>query len=137
MSDYSDELTSSDGHRYRITLSVAGSPAPTAAEDCPPVTGAATPSRAVVLTVANQAADRPAPFPPLRIEMAGAAGVAPEPVFVRDQGGACTFTPRVASIGPGQSVTFRGTSPVEGFGPGSRVEVNVSETRFTLAAPVG
>ena len=59
---------------------------------------------------------------------------------MRDTAGTCTFSPRVASIGPGASVVFNGTSPLidDGAAPGSagRIEVKVSETTFTLAAPL-
>ncbi len=137
---YSGDFTSSDGSRYRITLSVGGRPAPGAVLDCP---GTATPGRYVLpvtLMVANMAADRPAPFPPVRLEMAAPAGTRPGQVLVRDTAGTCTFSPRVASIGASASVVFNGTTPLidDGAASGSagRIEVKVSETTFTLTAPL-
>jgi len=94
----------------------------------------------VTLIVANEATDRAAPFPPLRVEMTAGAGAKPVQVLVRDPSGACTFMPRVASIAAGGSVVFNGTSPAidDAAPPGSagRIEVNLSESRFSLAAPV-
>ena len=137
---YAADLTTTDGNRYKVTVLV-GSASPTGAPDgCP---GTATPGRfylPVTVTVANEASDRPAPFPPLRIEMTTGPGAKPAPVLVREPAGSCTFAPRVPSIGPGASVVFKGTTPAidEGAAAGSagRIEVNVSETRFSLAAPV-
>jgi hypothetical protein len=87
--------------------------------------------------VANLAPDRPAPFPPLRVELATAPGTRPGQVMVTDQaGGACTFAPRMPSIAPGATVSFRGTTPPVEEGGGGRVEVKVSESSFTLAAPL-
>ena len=95
---------------------------------------------AVTMVVANEATDRPAPFPPLRIEMTTAPGSKPSPVLVRDPSGACTFTPRAGSIAPGGSVVFNGSSPAidPAAAPGAagRIEVNASERRFSLVAPV-
>jgi hypothetical protein len=137
---YAGDFTSSDGNRYRITLSVGGRPAPGAVLDCP---GTPTPGRYVLpvtLMVANVAADRSAPFPPVRLEMAAPAGTRPGQVLVRDTAGACTFSPRVASIAPGASVVFNGTTPLIDDGAASgtagRIEVKVSETTFTLTAPL-
>ena len=134
------ELTTTDGNRYRITLTLGPRSATGAADECP---GPATHGRTylpVTLTVANQATDRPVPFPPLRIEMTAAPGTKPAQVLVRDAAGNCTFAPRVPSIGPGGSVVFKGTSPAidEAAAPGSAgaIEVKVSETTFSLAAPV-
>ena len=137
---YTADLTTTDGYRYKVTVllgerSRAGSP-----EECP---GTAVPGRyflPVTLTVANLATDRPAPFPPLRIEHATTPGTRPGQIMVKDPAGACTFFPRVPSIPAGATVTFRGTTPPieEGAAPGSagRIEVKVSESTFTLAAPV-
>ena len=90
--------------------------------------------------VANVATDRPAPFPPLRLEMAAPAGTKPAQVLVRDAGGTCTFSPRVASIGAGASVVFNGTSPLidetAAAGTAGRIEVKVSETTFSVSAPL-
>ena len=137
---YTSELTTTDGYRYRVTV-VVGERSPTGSPDeCP---GTAIPGRyslPVTLTVANLATDRPAPFPPLRVELATAPGTRPGQVMVKDAAGACTFAPRVPSIGPGASVTFKGSTPPieEGAAPGSagRIEVKMSESSFTLAAPV-
>ena len=94
----------------------------------------------MTLTVANVATDRSAPFPPLRVEHTGAPGTKPAQVLVRDQAGTCTFAPRVSAIGPGQTLTFKGTSPAidDTAAPGSagQIEVKVSESTFSLAAPV-
>lgn len=117
------------------TRSATGAP-----DECPGAAAAGRFYLPVSLTVANEATDRPAPFPPLRIEMTTAPGTRPGQVQVRDTAGACTFAPRVPSIAPGASVVFKGTSPAieESAGPGSagRIEVKVSESSFTLAAPV-
>jgi hypothetical protein len=108
--------------------------------DCPTTATAGRYSLPVTLMVANVATDRAAPFPPVRIELAAPAGTRPGQVLVRDAGGTCTFSPRVTSIGPGASVVFNGTSPLieEGAAAGSagRIEVKVSETTFSLAAPL-
>ena len=137
---YTGDYTSADGVRYRITLALGGRPAPGAVLDCP---GTPTPGRYVLpvtLIVANVATDRSAPFPPVRLELAAPAGAKPGQVLVRDPAGACTFSPRVASIGAGGSVVFNGTSPLidDGAAAGSagRIEVKVSETTFSLAAPL-
>jgi hypothetical protein len=137
---YGADYTSADGHRYRITIALGGRPAPGAVLDCP---GTPSPGRYVLpvtLMVANAASDRPAPFPPVRIEMAAPAGTRPAQVLVRDTAGTCTFSPRVASIGAGRSVVFNGTTPLidDGAASGSagRIEVKVSETTFTLTAPL-
>jgi hypothetical protein len=134
---YASELTTTDGHRYQVTLVLGDRTATGAADQCPTP---ATPGRYVVpvtLTVANLAADRPAPFPPLRVELATAPGTRPGQVMVTDQaGGACTFAPRMPSIAPGATVSFRGTTPPVEEGGGGRVEVKVSESSFTLAAPL-
>lgn len=137
---YAADFTSTDGHRYRITLALGGRPAAGAVLDCP---GTPTSGRYVLpvtLIVANAAADRAAPFPPVRLETGVPSGTRPVPVMVRDTTGACTASPRVASVGAGASVVFNGTSPLidEGAAPGSagRIEVKVSETSFTLSAPL-
>lgn len=134
------ELTTTDGYRYDITVDV-GAPSPTGApDDCPATPAPGRVHLPVTLTVANASADRPAPFPPVRVEMASAPGTRPGHVMLRDTSGTCTFAPRVPSIGAGSSVVFEGTSPAidAGAAPGSagRIEVKVSETQFTLAAPV-
>jgi hypothetical protein len=94
----------------------------------------------VTLIVVNEAKDKSAPFPPLRIEMTAAAGAKPAQVPVRDTTGACTFTPRVSAIGPGGSVVFNGNSPAidTAAAPGSagRIQVSVSENAFSLVAPL-
>jgi hypothetical protein len=140
--DFAGELTSTDGYKYAITLSVASQPAATKADECPPATPAVagTSTYPVSLTVRNMAADKPAPFPPLRVELTSGGAVAPQQVLVRAPAGTCTFTPRVTSLGAGESVTFRGTSPpiATAAAPGSvgKIEVSVSETRFSVAAPM-
>lgn len=132
------ELTTSDGH-YKVTVAI-GVRSPTGGRDCP---GTATAGRSfvpVTLIVANEAKDKSAPFPPLRIEMTGAGGASPAQVLVRDPTGACTFTPKVPSIGPGGSVVFNGNSPAidTAAAPGSagRIQVSVSENTFSLVAPL-
>jgi hypothetical protein len=136
---FSGELTSTDGYRYRITLDVGDRLAAASADECATTAPPAGQAHVrVTLTVANLDTTRPAPSPPLRIELA--AGGSPRPVLVRDPGGTCTFTPRVSSLGAGESVAYRGTTPAvaSDAAPGSAgaVEVNVSETRFSLSAPV-
>ena len=137
---YAADFTSTDGHRYRITLAVGSRPAAGAVLDCPGTPTAGRYSLPVTLMVANVATDRPAPFPPVRLEMAAPAGTKPTQVLVRDAAGACTFSPRVASIGAGKSVVFNGTSPLidetAAAGTAGRIEVKVSETTFTLSAPL-
>ncbi|HVL07176.1 MAG TPA: hypothetical protein VM388_14395 [Acidimicrobiales bacterium] len=137
---YAADFTSADGHRYRITLALGARPAAGAVLDCPTAPTAGRYSLPVTLIVANGASDRAAPFPPVRIEMAAPAGTKPAQVLVRDPAGTCTFSPRVASIGPGASVVFNGTSPLieEGAPPGAagRIEVKISETTFSLVAPL-
>lgn len=137
---YAGEFTSTDGYRYRITLALGARPAPGAVLDCPTTATAGRYSVPVTLIVANLAADRPAPFPPVRLEMAAPAGTKPAQVLVRDAAGSCTFSPRVASVAAGASVVFNGTSPLidDGAAPGAagRVEVKISETTFSLAAPL-
>ena len=137
---YAADFTSTDGHRYRITLSLGGRPVAGAVLDCPTTPAAGRYSLPVTLMVANVATDRPAPFPPLRIEMAAPAGTKPDQVLVRDVAGNCTFSPRVASIGPGASVVFNGTSPLidetAATGSAGRIEVKVSESTFSLTAPL-
>ena len=137
---YAADFTSTDGHRYRITLSLGGRPAAGAVLDCP---ATPTPGRyfvPVTLMVANLATDRPAPFPPVRLEMGAPAGTKPAQVLVRDAGGTCTFSPRLASIPAGASVVFNGTSPLidESAAPGAagQIEVKISETNFSLTAPL-
>jgi hypothetical protein len=137
---YAADFTSADGHRYRITLAVGGRPAAGAVLDCPGTPTAGRYSLPVTLMVANVATDRPAPFPPVRLEMATPAGTRPAQVLVRDAGGTCTFSPRVASIGAGASVVFNGTSPLiddaAAAGAAGKIEVKVSETTFSLTAPL-
>ena len=135
---YSSDLTSSDGYRYTITLVVgAGSSAATAGDCPPPAGGYVLP---VTLTVANQATDRPAPFPPLRVELTTSPGTRPGQVLLKDTAGTCTFAPRAPSIGPGASLVFKGTTPAiderAAAGTAGRIEVKASESTFTLAAPV-
>lgn len=90
--------------------------------------------------MANAATDRSAPFPPVRIEMAATSGGAPARVLVLDGAGACTFNPRIPSLGPGASAVFNGTSPAidhaAATGSVGRIEVKVSETAFSLTVPV-
>ena len=137
---YGADFTSADGHRYRITVAVGGRPAAGAVLDCPAPSTAGRYSLPVTLMVANLATDRPAPFPPVRLEMAAPAGTKPAQVQVRDAAGTCTFSPRVASIGPGASVVFNGTSPLidetAAAGAAGQIEVRVSETTFSLTAPL-
>ena len=134
---YTSELTTTDGHRYKVTVLVGDRSATGSPDECPTTPVPGRYFVPVTLTVANLAADRPAPFPPLRVELATAPGTRPGQVMVKDQaGGACTFTPRVPSIGPGAAVTFRGTTPPLESGSAGRIEVKVSESSFTLAAPV-
>ena len=137
---YAAEFTSTDGYRYRITLAVGGRPVAGAVLDCPVTPTAGRYFLPVTLMVANLATDRPAPFPPVRLEMAAPAGTRPPQVLVRDAAGTCTFSPRVASIGPGASVVFNGTSPLieetAAAGAAGRIEVKVSETTFSLTAPL-
>jgi hypothetical protein len=139
-SSYSADLTTTDGHRYRITLAIGTRSQTAGVLDCPATPAAGRYSLPVTLIVANAAVDRPAPFPPVRLELAAPAGTRPGQVQVRDPAGACTFTPRVASLGPGSSAVFNGTTPPieEGAAKGSsgRIEVKVSETTFSLAAPL-
>jgi hypothetical protein len=135
---FSGDLTSTDGYRYRITLEVADKLTAASAEECAAAPGPGRAAVRVKLTVANTEANRPAPSPPVRIELNGSGGR--QQVLVRDPTGMCTFTPRVPSIGAGQSVVYRGTTPAiaADAAPGSagQVEVAVSETRFSLSAPV-
>lgn len=138
---YAAELTTSDGNRYRITLALGARSAAGAPDECPP--GPPTAGRTylpVIVTVANLATDRPAPFPPLRVELAAAPGTKPAPVQVRDAGGTCTFAPRVGPIAPGATVVFKGTSPAideaAAAGAAGAIEVRVSESAFALSAPV-
>lgn len=136
---YSGDLTTTDGYRYKVTVLVdRGSR--TGSSECP---AAAVPGRIflpVTLTVSNQAADRPAPWPPLRIELTAAPGAKPAPVLVRDPAGTCTSAPRVAEIAAGGSVVFKGSTPAidQAAGPGTagQIQVSVSENRFSLAGPV-
>lgn len=137
---YSADLTTTDGYRYKITVLV-GPRSPTGSPDaCPGAVSAGRSYLPVTLTVANSATDRPAPFPPVRIELTTAPGAKPGQVLVRDPAGACTFSPRGPSIAPGASAVFQGTSPAiddaAGEGAAGRIEVKVSETTFSLAAPV-
>jgi hypothetical protein len=139
-SSYAADLTTTDGYRYRITIAIGTRSQTAGVQDCPATPAAGRYSLPVTLIVANAATDRPAPFPPVRLELAAPAGARPGQVQVRDPAGACTFSPRVTSIGPGGSVVFNGTSPPieEGAAKGAsgRIEVKVSETTFSLAAPL-
>lgn len=136
---YVADLTTTDG-KYRITLAIGSRTQAAGVLDCPAAAAAGRYSLPVTLIVANVATDRPVPFPPVRLELAAPAGAAPGQVQVRDPRGTCTFSPRVPSIGPGGSVVFNGTTPLidEGAAKGSagRIEVKVSETTFSLAAPL-
>ena len=145
MRDYSGKLTSSGGYSYTITVSVGAqpAPAPSAGTDpcppsAPPTSGTAT--YPVTLRVTNDAAGKPAPFPPLRIEMTTAAGTPPQQVLVKTAGGQCSFTPRVDSIAGGATVVFQGSSPPipASAAPGTagKIQVSASETAFTVAAPL-
>ena len=131
---FSGELTSSDGYRYRIVLDVGDRLPAASADDCATAAGGVR----VTLTVANVDTTRPAPSPPVRIELNGPGGR--QQVMVKDRSGACTFTPRVPSIGAGESVVYRGSTPAvtanAAAGSAGQVEVAVSETRFSLSAPV-
>lgn len=133
---HSADFTSTDGYRYRIVVALGEN------GDCQAPPSAGRSSLPLTLTVTNQSADRPAPFPPLRIELRNevTGGEVRERVLVRDPSGTCTFTPRVSSIAAGASVTFAGATPPlpDGAAPGSagRIEVAVSESSFSLAAPV-
>jgi hypothetical protein len=136
---YSGELTTTDG-RYKVTLAL-GVRSATGGQDCPGTAAAGRSFVPVTLIVANEANDKSAPFPPLRIEMTTtAAGAKPAQVLVRDPSGACTFTPKVAAIAPGGSVVFNGTSPSvdTAAAPGSagHIQVSVSENQFALVAPL-
>lgn len=135
---YSGDLTSTDGYRYRITLDVGDKLTTASADDCAAAPGAGRVAVRVTLTVVNTESNRPAPSPPVRIELNGPGGR--QQVLVRDPAGTCTFTPRVASIGAGQSVVYRGSTPAvaadAAAGSAGQVEVAVSETRFSLSAPV-
>jgi hypothetical protein len=137
---YAADLTTADGNRYRITLAIGSRSQTAGIQDCPATAAAGRYSLPVTLIVANVTTDRAAPFPPVRLEMAAPAGTRPTQVLVRDPAGSCTFSPRVASIAPGGSVVFNGTTPPieEGAAAGAsgRIEVKVSETTFTLAAPL-
>lgn len=136
---YDGELTTADGYHYMVTVAL-GVASPTGGADCPGAAAAGRSFLPITLIVANEARDRPAPFPPLRIELTTAAGAKPAQVPVRDPTGACTSTPRVAAIGPGASVVFNGSSPAvdPAAAPGSagRIQVSVSENNFTLVAPL-
>lgn len=138
--NYSADLTTTDGYRYTVTLVIGTRSATGRTGECP---GKATPAKAylpVTLTVANVATDKSAPFPPVRIEMTATPGAKPAPVLVLDAAGTCTFTPRVPSIGPGASAVFNGTSPAideaVAAGAAGTINVKVSETTFSLVAPV-
>ena len=140
-SPYTAELTTTDGYRYRISVVLGGRAATGAADECP--SGPATAGRTylpVTVSVINLATDRPAPFPPLRVEMSAAPGTKPAQVQVRDPGGTCTFAPRVPPLAPGGSVVFKGTSPAidetAAAGSAGAIEVKVSESTFSLSAPV-
>jgi hypothetical protein len=129
------DLTTTDGYRYKVSMLV-GAPSPTGAPDCPGTATAGKVYLPVTLTVANVATDRPAPFPPVRVELAGAPGTKPGQVMLRDPAGQCTFSPRQPSIAAGASAVFTGTSPAidATAAPGSagQIEVKVSETTFSL-----
>jgi len=139
-SSYTGELTTTDGHRYRVTLAIGTRSQVAGVQECPATPAAGRYSLPVTLIVANASTERAAPFPPVRLEMAAPAGTRPPQVLVRDTAGSCTSSPRVTSIGPGGSAVFNGTTPPieEGAAAGSagRIEVKVSETTFTLAAPL-
>ena len=135
---YTADLTTSDGYRYSVTLLVGARSGAT--DECPNPATTGKASLPVTLTVVNQAADRPAPWPPLRIELTTGPGVRPGQVMLKDTSGTCTFTPRVPSIAPGATVTFKGTTPAidDTAAPGTagRLEVKASESTFALAAPI-
>ena len=136
---YEGELTTTDGYRYKVTVAL-GARSSTGGPECAGTPAAGRSFLPVTLIVANLASDRAAPFPPLRVELTAGVGAKPVQVLVRDAAGNCTSTPRVASVAPGGSVVFNGTSPPidDAAAPGSsgRIEVNVSESRFSLAAPL-
>lgn len=135
---FTGELTSSDGYRYRITLDVGDKVTAASPDECAAAPGAGRAAVRVTLTVANAETTRPAPSPPVRIELNGPGGR--QQVMVKDRSGACTFTPRVPQIAGGDSVVYRGTTPAIAAdavaGSAGQVEVAVSETRFSLSAPV-
>ncbi|HET7718533.1 MAG TPA: hypothetical protein VFK43_01110, partial [Acidimicrobiales bacterium] len=56
---YAADFTSTDGHRYRITLAVGARPPAGAVLDCPGTPTAGRYSLPVTLMVANVATDRP------------------------------------------------------------------------------
>lgn len=119
---------------------LVGAKSTTGAADCP---GPATPGKAylpVTVMVANIATDKAAPFPPIRIELTPAPGAKPGQVLVRDSAGTCTFSPRQPSIAPGAAAVFKGTSPAvdesAAAASAGQIEVKVSESTFSLAAPV-
>ncbi len=125
-----------NGH-YRITLALGDRTPGGAATVCAPGAAPGRSSLSVVVTVVNTD-NRPAPFPPLRVELN--AGGSPAPVPVRDSSGTCSFTPHDGALEAGASVTLPGATPTidDNAAPGSagRVEVAVSENDFTLGAPV-
>lgn len=136
---YAGDLTTADG-KYKVTVAL-GARSATGGQDCPGRAAAGRTFLPVTLIVANTATDKAAPFPPLRIEMtSGAAGAAPAQVLVRDPSGACTYTPRVASIAAGSSVVFNGSTPAidstAAPGTAGQIKVSVSENAFSLVAPV-
>ncbi len=76
----------------------------------------------------------------MRVELVGATGTKPGQVMLRDPAGACTFSPRQASIAAGASAAFMGTSPAidatAARGSAGQIEVKVSETTFSLSQRV-
>lgn len=136
---FAQDATTADA-QYRITLTVGERTTSPLADECPPAQALAAGNSVlrVSITVANPSTTRAAPFPPLRVEMTGPGGR--QEVLVRDPTGTCSFTPKVALIGPGETVVFKGTTPAiaDSAAPGSagQVEVSISENRFSLVAPV-
>lgn len=134
------DLTTTDGYRYRISLEF-GPPSPTGAADA--CAGPPSPGKVyfpLILTIANSAADKAAPFPPVRIEQTAAPGTKPAQVQVKGADGTCTFAPRQPSIAAGQSAVFKGSTPavdaVAPHGSAGQISVKVSETTFDLSVPL-
>lgn len=125
---FTSETTSNDGVRFRITVNVGERGSTAVPGDCSLTLARGVP---VSLVITNLT-DRTAPFPPLRVEQVAPGGGSRDQVQVRDPSGTCTFTPRVPSIGPNQTITFQGAAPA----PTGQIEVSISETRFTLVAPL-
>ena len=131
------EATTVDG-RYRIALSVGEGSLSANAGPCSSAPAAGRGRLPVRLTVTNLAPDLTVPFPPVRVELVTDARR--DQVLLREPSGTCTFTPRVAGIGPGESVTFDGATPeIDASsrpGVAGRCELSISENPFSLAVVV-